>query len=113
LARLFADENFPQPVVDALCSLGHDALTTQQLGVAGVGLSDRSILAAAASDDRAVITLDRKHFIRLHSRVESHAGIIVCSADPDSVSLAARIHDAVARKGELRNQLLRIVRPNR
>jgi hypothetical protein len=35
MARLYADENFPQPVVMGLRRLGHDVLTVQEAGKAG------------------------------------------------------------------------------
>jgi hypothetical protein len=34
LARLYADENFPQPAVERLRALGHDVLTVQEAGKA-------------------------------------------------------------------------------
>jgi hypothetical protein len=110
LARFFADENFPRPVVKALRLLGHDVLTTQELGIALVGSSDRAILKEAASQSRAVLTLDRKHFIRLHDEMHTHMGIVVCSAEPDFAALAARIHDVATQTSELRQQILRINR---
>jgi hypothetical protein len=35
MARLYADEQFPRPVVEHLRSLGHDILTVQEAGNAG------------------------------------------------------------------------------
>jgi hypothetical protein len=35
VARLFADENFPLPVVEALRRLGHDVVTMADAGKAG------------------------------------------------------------------------------
>ena len=32
VARLYANENFPKPVVEALRAMGHDALTTAEAG---------------------------------------------------------------------------------
>ena len=34
MARLYANENFPLPVVNELRRLGHDVLTTQRIHVA-------------------------------------------------------------------------------
>jgi hypothetical protein len=58
MALLFADEDFPIPAVLALRALSHDVLTTQEAGLAGIG-------------------------------------IVVCTRDPDSDALAARIHVAI------------------
>ncbi|OAD19383.1 hypothetical protein THIOM_004984 [Candidatus Thiomargarita nelsonii] len=44
---------------------------------------------------RAVLTINRKHFIRLHRLQPEHAGIIVCTFDPNFVGQARRIHEAI------------------
>jgi hypothetical protein len=41
---------------------------------------------------RAVVTFNRRHFIRLHTEVPSHAGLIVRTRDDDVTALADRIH---------------------
>jgi hypothetical protein len=46
---------------------------------------------------RAVVTLNRRHFIRMPAEVSSHAGIIVCTRDDDMMALADRIHDQLQR----------------
>jgi hypothetical protein len=40
MTRLYADENFPLPVVEALRERGHDVLTLQETGQGGRGMSD-------------------------------------------------------------------------
>jgi hypothetical protein len=45
IARLYADENFPLPVVEALRGFGHDVLTTQDAGMANEGIPDQEVLA--------------------------------------------------------------------
>jgi hypothetical protein len=90
VARLFADENFPFPVVQALRHLGHDVVTLAEVGKAGQAITDKAILELAAADQRAVVTLNRKHFVPLHEADPSHAGIIVCSLDLDFEGQAAR-----------------------
>ena len=57
MARLFADENFPLPVVEELRRLGHDILTLNDAGKAGQSLTDDAVLEMASSDDRAGLTL--------------------------------------------------------
>ena len=91
MARLLADENCPLPVVEALRRLGHDVVTLAELGQAQQALHDRSVLDVAAADQRAVVTLNRRHFIRLHADAASHTGIIVCTFDPDFDRQARRI----------------------
>jgi hypothetical protein len=46
----------------------------------------------ACAEGRALLTLNRKHFIRLHGANPKHFGIIVCTFDPDFVGQAHRIH---------------------
>ena len=113
MARLYANENFPLPVVVELRRLGHDALTIHETGKAGQSVSDEAILTFASSDSRAVLTLNRKHFIRLHTIQPEHAGIIVCTFDPDFVGQAGRIHAAIATQGQLSGQLIRVNHPAR
>ena len=64
MARLFADENFPNPTVEALRQLGHDVMTAADVGLAGLGIPDEEVLVFAHADGRAVLTHNRKHFRR-------------------------------------------------
>lgn len=66
MARLYANENFPFPVVLELRRLGHDVLTLQETGTAGRSMSDAAVLEFACAQKRALLTFNRKHFIRLH-----------------------------------------------
>jgi hypothetical protein len=111
MARLYANENFPQPVVVELRRLRHDVLTVLETGKAGQSWSDEAVLDFARSDDRAVLTLNRKHFVCLHSERPNHAGIITCTFDPDFVGQAARIHASIGFHPHLSGQLLRVNRP--
>lgn len=104
MARLYANENFPREVVEALRALGHDVLTVLEAGNAGQGISDEEVLGFAAAQGRTVITLNRRDFIRLHLSQPEHAGIIVCSQ-------AERIHEAITSIESLSNELLRVNRP--
>ena len=112
MARLYANENFPFPTVEELRRLGHDVLTIQETGKADRSTPDEEVLAFSSADVRVLLTLNRKHFIRLDNRHTNHAGIIVCSFDPDFIALATRIHEAIAARADLSNQLVRINRPN-
>ena len=75
-------------------------------------MPDEDVLAFAIQDGRAVLTLNRKHFIRLHSTQLDHRGIIVCTFDPDFEAQAQRIHDAIAGLDSLDGQLFRVNRGN-
>ena len=110
MARLYANENFPLPIVDELRRLGHDVLTTQDTGRAEQAVPDEEVLEFAVSQKRAVITLNRKHFVQLHRRESDHSGIIVCTFDRDFMAQAQRIHDATS-VSELAGKLIRVNRP--
>ena len=90
---LYADENFPHPVSEALRSLGHDVLTVQQDDRRGT--PDPDILARAHELGRVVLTHNRRHFQGLHIRGAEHSGIISASRDPNDDALTARIHTAL------------------
>ena len=111
MARLYADEDFSYPVVQRLRQLGHDVLTADKAGQAGQSITDTAVLALATAAGRAVVTFNRRHFIRLHAEVASHAGIIVCTRDDDVAALADRIHYQLQGPPTLQDQLLRINRP--
>ena len=83
MASLYADENFDHQVVADLIARGHDVLTAQAAGNAYRGVDDPAVLAYAVANGRAVLTFNRRHFIRLHLRDPKHAGIIVCTDDHD------------------------------
>ncbi len=112
MARLYSNENFPLPVVEELRRLGHDVLTTQDTGEAGRAKSDDAILGFASDAGRAVLTLNRRHFVRLHGERPDHAGIVVSSVDLDSAALAERIHRAMEANAPLAGKLVRVNRPS-
>lgn len=111
MARLYSNENFPLPVVDELRRLGHDVLTIQETGRANQALADEAVLDYARSERRTVLTLNRRHFVRLHEGRPDHAGIIVCTYDPDFAALAQRIHLAIEASPNAAGQLMRFNRP--
>lgn len=111
MARFYANENFPLPVVQELRRLGHDVLTIQEAGRAGQSLPDEQVLAFAAAEGRVLLTLNRRHFVRLHASHLAHAGIIVCSFDPDFVGQAGRIHASITAGPQVSGQLFRVNRP--
>ena len=107
MARLLGDENFPRPVVVELTRFGHDVLGMEQTGLTGQGLPDAAVLAFAAADGRAVLTLDRGDFHRLHRTGRDHAGIIACTQDLDFERMAARIHAVISKLERLDGQFIR------
>lgn len=111
MARLYSNENFPFPVVTRLRELGHDVVTIQERGRAGEALSDLEVLKAAVSEDRAILTLNRRDFIRLHQDSPNHAGIIVCTVDRNSDRQARQIHREISKMPSLRGKLVRINKP--
>lgn len=111
MARLYANENFPVPVVVVLRTAGHDVLTVTETGKAEQSWPDENVLEFATHDDRVLLTLNRKHFIRLHKQRPDHAGIIVCTFDPDFAGQGQRIIDALASRTDFRSKLLRVNRP--
>src|SRR4051794_20695749 len=66
MARLYSNENFPLPVALELRRLGHDVLTVQEAGNAGQRIPDDEVLRFATSEARAVLTINRRHFVKLH-----------------------------------------------
>jgi predicted nuclease of predicted toxin-antitoxin system len=83
MARLFANEDLPEPVVLELQRLGHDALTMRDSGQTGRAVPDTEVLDFATAQGRAVVTMNRRHFVRLHHDRPEHGGIVVCTFDLD------------------------------
>ena len=113
MAAIYANENFPRRVVEALRTLGHDVLTSQEAGRANQMVPDEDVLRFAIELGRAVLTLNRLDFFRLHRDTGGrHAGIIACTRDDASpVGFADRIDTAIRSVESLEGQLLRVVRP--
>ena len=111
MARLFADEDFPLLTVRTLRTFGHDVITTREAGLAGRGTADADILQAATADGRAVLTQNRRHFVRLHMQHQRHAGIVICTADLNFERQARRIHSAISAHDSLAGMLIRVTRP--
>ena len=112
MADFYSNENFPLPVVEELRRLGHHVLTIQETGKSGLALRDEQVLAYATRHKRILLTINRRHFVRLHQSHAIHAGIIVCSFDPDFSGQAKRIHEAVGKLSNSAGQLIRVNRPS-
>jgi Domain of unknown function (DUF5615) len=90
---LYADEDFPFPVVVLLRQLGHDVVTTQDDG--RTGTPDPDLLGRAHELGRAFLTCNRRHFERLDRLGTAHSGILSVIRDRDMAALATRIHVAL------------------
>jgi hypothetical protein len=113
MARLYADEDFPLPVVEELRRLGHDVLTVQEAGRGNQGIDDATVLADATADQRTVLTHNDVDFRRLHRQGVPHEGIISCTQDSQNpIGLAQRVHAAIPALPDLAGQFIRVVRPN-
>lgn len=112
MASLYADENFPRQVAEGLRAHGHDVLTIQEAGYANRSLPDDTVLEFATQSGRAVLTLNRRDFIRLHRHKPAHAGIIICTQDPDINGQVTRIHVEIEASGGLIGKLVRVNRPS-
>src|SRR5947208_1242999 len=110
MARFYSNENFPQAAVEELRKLSHDVLTSLEAGKANQRIPDEEVLAFATNENRILLTLNRKHFIKLHANDDDHGGIVVCSQDNDFVGLASRIDAAVGNE-PVAGVLLRVNRP--
>ena len=81
MARRYANENFPLPAVEALRRLGHDVLTTREVG--RTEALDEQQLAFATHEGRVFLTHNRRDFRRLHRQWTEegrrHSGIIISS----------------------------------
>jgi predicted nuclease of predicted toxin-antitoxin system len=111
MARLYADEQFPRIVSELLRTMEHNVLTVQEAGKANQKIPDDEVLSFATAENRAVLTLNRQDFIRLHRINSNHTGIIVSTNDADRPRMAARIDAAIANKS-LCGELIRVVRPS-
>jgi predicted nuclease of predicted toxin-antitoxin system len=109
MALLYADEGFPRQVSNLLRELDHDVLTVQE---ANQRIPDDEVLAYATRLGRAVLTVNRADFIKLHKQSSNHSGIIVCTENLNRKQLADRIHDAISSESTLAGKLIRINRPS-
>jgi hypothetical protein len=110
VARLYSNENFPQPVVEELRRLGHDVLTSLKAGNANQRIPEDEVMRNATGDGRAVLTLNRRHFHTQHRRSAAHAGIITCTVDANYPALAIRIHNRLGATPDLKGQFIRITK---
>jgi hypothetical protein len=112
VARFYSNENIPIQVVTELRRLGHDVLTSLDAGRANSAVPDLEVLGFAAEEGRILLSHNRRHFLRLHRhRTSDHAGIVLCTFDPEFSRLAQRIDAALQGEPDVTNQLIRVNRP--
>ena len=111
MAKFYTNENIPLPVVQALRALGHDVLTSLEAGQANQSIPDEEVLAFSCQQERILLTLNRKHFVRLHKIKPEHYGMVVCTFDPDYVGLAKLISETCQCHEPMNGELLRVNRP--
>lgn len=112
MIKLYANENFPLPVVLEIRKHGFDVLTVQEAGKTEQSISDEEVLKFSTEQKRVLITFNRRHFIQLHGKSSDHEGIIVCNYDPNFTAIANRITDTIRNEKSLKGKLLRMNRPS-
>jgi predicted nuclease of predicted toxin-antitoxin system len=112
MLKLYADEQFPRPVVQRLIAKGFDVLTVQEADQANQKIPDPEVLAFATSQGRAVITQNRRDFIALHKQSQAHAGIVVCTKNLNWDSFAEEIEWVLAGRISIAGELIRVNRPS-
>lgn len=112
MSRLYADENFPLPVIKFLRNFGHDILTAKEAEQDNQRIPDEDMLSFAISNKRAILTRNRRDFIRLHCLNSDHTGIIVCSEEPNFEEAAIAIHELIIKEKSLEGKLIRVIRAN-
>lgn len=96
--------------MEALRELGHDVLTVVEDGKGNRRYPDDLILRDAAGFGRAVVTLNRTDFRRLHPDNARHAGIVLCTYDSDFAGQALRIHERRSPQGEMTGRVIQVYR---
>jgi hypothetical protein len=86
--------------------------TLADYGMANQAVRDDDVLALATREGRALLTHNRRHFLRLRKQGITHAGIVACTYDPNFERQATRVDSAVTGAGDLAGQVVRVNRPN-
>jgi predicted nuclease of predicted toxin-antitoxin system len=113
MEKLYVNENFPLPVVQFLREFGYDVLTSLDAGNANQRIPDNDVLAFAIAQNRILLTINRRDFIKLHRINSTHFGIIACTENADFQQFATLIHaEIIKNKEQVENQLLRVYKPS-
>lgn len=84
----------------------------REAGLDNQRIEDADVLAYAIAQGRAVLTINRRDFIRLHRQQPAHRGVIVCTEDADTAGQAQRIHNTIRALDTLDGALVRVNRPS-
>lgn len=91
--RFKTDENIPRDVADMLSQHGHDAVSVDEQGLAGV--ADTGIAAVCQVELRAIVTLDTDFMDVRRFPPRNYSGIIVFrphrQSIPRLISMTARL----------------------
>jgi hypothetical protein len=109
--KFYADENFALAVVVELRKIGHDVLTAFEDEKANQKIPDDKVLERATELERAVLTINRKDFKKLHETNNNHAGILSCTFNADFIGQANRINAVCEDITEIKGQMIKIYRP--
>ncbi len=110
MIKLYADEQFLLAVVKLLREMNYDIIRVQDVGKAGLKIPDLEVLQFATTENRAILTLNRTDFIKLHYNYPNHAGIIICRDDRNWQRMANKIHQEISSFNSLTGKLIRINR---
>lgn len=85
-------------------------LTAHEDERANQKIPDEDVLMRAIELARAVLSMNRRDFVRLHERQPIHAGMVLCKYETDYAGQAERINEAVRSFDTLKGQLIRVQR---
>ncbi|WP_242018371.1 DUF5615 family PIN-like protein [Pseudanabaena sp. FACHB-1998] len=69
-------------------------------------------MSYAISLNRAVLTMNRRDFIRLHTQIPQHKGIVICKSSTNWEKIAQAIHNHLSQFETIEKQLIRIKLPS-
>src|SRR4051812_39992850 len=89
MAQILADEDVPARLSAELRLLGHAVTMVRQIdsSKSGSGISDRGVLTYAMERSWIVLTLNERHFRRLHKDIGWHSGIVIVKPENDGKRL--------------------------
>ena len=105
---LYMDEDVPLPVTVMLRAAGHDVLTASEAGMARRRIPDVEQLRFATTHGRTLITMNRNDFSKLHRRIETHSGIVLCSQRLTVAALGRALIEGFDAFPALTGHLLRV-----
>jgi hypothetical protein len=102
--KYYTDEHIPKAVIQGLRRRGIDVLSVPESGM--LEASDEEILDIARRENRVIITQD-EDFLRLHSKGNTHSGIVYF---PQGISIGEAISGlmlihAVLGSDEMKNHV--------